>query len=315
MKQKSFTNFANEVIEELCQEERFSTAHVYLYALRAFTAFIGGGEIFFGGINKSALRNFQQHLEDLQRSYNTISTYIRVLRAVYNRAVDREIISGEFRLFAGLKTGVASEHKLALTASQMNRLVNTSCSEMPEEVRRAQDILKLMLLLQGMPYTDLAHLHKKDLNGDLLICHRRKTGTELCIKVVPEAMQLINLYRNEDTSSPYLLNLLSGKLKGEKAFEEYGSSIRNLNFQLGRLSGLSGIGDIKVSSYTARHTWATLAKYCQVPEEIISEGLGHSSLEVTRTYLKSFEGDELAKANRIIIDYIYSGRKTVWGKA
>ena len=67
-------------------------------------------------------------------------------------------------------------------------------------------------------------------------------------------------------------------------------------------------------TYTARHTWATLAKYCQVPEEIISEGLGHSSLEVTRSYLKSFEGDELAKANRIIIDYIWSGNKTLWNK-
>lgn len=67
-------------------------------------------------------------------------------------------------------------------------------------------------------------------------------------------------------------------------------------------------------TYAARHTWATLAKYCQVPEEIISEGLGHSSLEVTRSYLKSFEGDELAKANRIIIDYIWSGNKTLWNK-
>lgn len=66
--------------------------------------------------------------------------------------------------------------------------------------------------------------------------------------------------------------------------------------------------------YKARHTWATLAKYCQVPEEIISEGLGHSSLEVTRTYLKSFEGDELEKANRIIIDYIVTGNKNVWSK-
>ena len=66
--------------------------------------------------------------------------------------------------------------------------------------------------------------------------------------------------------------------------------------------------------HTPRHTWATLAKYCQVPEEIISEGLGHSSLEVTRSYLKSFEGDELAKANRIIIDYIWSGNKTLWNK-
>lgn len=67
--------------------------------------------------------------------------------------------------------------------------------------------------------------------------------------------------------------------------------------------------------YISRHTWATLAKYCQIPEEMISEGLGHSSLEVTRTYLKSFEGGEMAKANQMIIDYIYSGKKTMWSRA
>ena len=317
MKQKSLTGFMNEVIEELCQQERFATAHIYTYALRAFTEFVGGGEIFFGGLNKSSLRHFQHHLEDLQRSYNTISTYIRALRAVYNRAVDRELISGEFRLFSGLKTGVTSERKLAVTASQMNRLLNppTTCNELPKEVCQAQDSLKLMLLLQGMPYADLAHLHKKDIQGDLLTCRRRKTGTELCVKVVPEAMRLINLYRNQDPSSPYLLNFLSGTLKGEAAFNEYGRKLRNLNFQLTRLSELCGVGDIKVSSYTARHTWATLAKYCHVPEEMISEGLGHSSLEVTRTYLKSFDGDELAKANRMIINYIYSGKKKLWSRA
>ena len=103
MKQKSLTGFMNEVIEDLCQQERFATAHIYTYALRAFTEFVGGGEIFFGGLNKSSLRRFQRHLEDLLRSYNTISTYIRALRAVYNRAVDRELISGEFRLFSGIK--------------------------------------------------------------------------------------------------------------------------------------------------------------------------------------------------------------------
>ncbi|MCM0681063.1 integrase [Bacteroides thetaiotaomicron] len=68
-------------------------------------------------------------------------------------------------------------------------------------------------------------------------------------------------------------------------------------------------------TYTARHTWATLAKYCQVPEEVISEGLGHSSLEVTRTYLKSFEGEELNRANIVVNNYIITGEKRMWNEA
>lgn len=262
------------------------------------------------------MKRFQEYLDDLQRSYNTISTYVRVLRAVYNRAVDCGLIAGEYRLFAGMKTGVSSERKLAVTAVQMNNLLDKNLrNRLSPDVCEAQDTLALMLLLQGMPYTDLAHLHKGNLNGDLLICRRRKTGTELCVRLLPEAMRLIDRYKSSDTDSPYLLNILSGKRSGEAAFREYRDKLRSLNFHLSRLSECCGLEGVKVSSYTARHTWATLAKYCQVPEEVISEGLGHSSLEVTRTYLKSFEDDELDKANRLIINYIYSGRKTLWNRA
>ena len=315
MKQNSLTDFMNEVIVELQQEGRFATANIYKYALRAFTQSVGGGEIFWGGLNRRALHRFQTYLEDLQKSYNTISTYIRALRAVYNRAVDRGLVAGEFRLFANLKTGVTSEKKRAVTASQMQKLVHTPENrKLSPKICQAQDTLSLMILLQGMPYTDLAHLHKNDLNGGLLTCHRQKTGTELCVKVVPEAMVLIDRYRNCEPDSPYLFDLLSGTCPDKEAVEEYQGKLRELNLHLSKLPELCGVEGVKVSSYTARHTWATLAKYCQVPEEIISEGLGHSSLEVTRTYLKSFGGDELEKANRIIINYIVTGRKNVWSK-
>ena len=315
MKQNSLTDFMNEVIVELQQEGRFATANIYKYALRAFTQSVGGGEIFWGGLNRRALHRFQTYREDLQKSYNTSSSYIRALRAVYNRAVDRGLVAGEFRLFANLKTGVTSEKKRAVTASQMQKLVHTPENrKLSPKICQAQDTLSLMILLQGMPYTDLAHLHKNDLNGELLTCHRQKTGTELCVKVVPEAMVLIDRYRNYEPDSPYLLNFLSGTCSDKEAFEEYQGKLRELNLHLSKLPELCGVEGVKVSSYTARHTWATLAKYCQVPEEIISEGLGHSSLEVTRTYLKSFGGDELEKANRIIIDYIVTGRKNVWSK-
>jgi len=313
MEQNSLIDFMNGVIVELQREGRYATAYIYKYALRAFMQSVGGGEIFWGGLNRYALRHFQAYMEKQQKSYNTISTYIRALRAVYNRAVDRGLLPGEFRLFSNLKTGVNAEKKRALTASQMQQLMHTPQS-LPE-VREAQDTLSLMLLLQGMPYTDLAHLHKGDLNGDLLTCYRQKTGTELCVKLLPEAMELIEQYRNHESDSPYLLNILSGTQSDEAAFEEYRRKLRQLNLYLSKLPGLCGLEGIKVSSYTARHTWATLAKYCHVPEELISEGLGHSSLEVTRTYLKSFEGSEMVKVNNMIINYINTGKKEVWGKA
>lgn len=286
---ESLSKFMALIIEELKQEGRYSTAHIYGYALKAFASSQGGGEIFFGALTRGTLKRFQQYLERRLCSYNTVSTYLRVLRAVYNRAVDRLLIPGEMRLFAGLKTGIASERKLALTAQQMNSLL---CEEkdkaMPAQTKRARDLLKLMLHLQGMPFVDLAHLRKNDLKGDLLICHRKKTGKELHVKMMPETMILIERYRNTNASSHYLLNILSGNNNGEAAFKEYRTFLRQLNQNLEKLAQFRQMDNKRISSYTARHTWATLAKYCQIPEEMISEGLGHSSLEVTRTYFKEF---------------------------
>lgn len=331
MGMESFTDYMERVIAMLEEEERYGTARVYYYALRSFTLFVGGGEIFFGALNRRALKRFESHLLAALCSWNTVSTYTRALRAIYNRAVDEEIIEGDYRLFSKVFTGVTSDKKRALPAEQMHRLLQPEAEEnhaesedllqsMPEHIRRSQDLLTLMLLLQGIPFTDLVHLRKEDLksngNGEyLLSIRRRKTGTELNITVYPEAMELIERYKSNQPSSPYLLSFFDGLRNARERYKAYQILLRKLNYGLSRLSRFCRMGDTKISSYTARHTWATLAKYCQIPEEIISEGLGHSSLKVTRTYLKSFEGDELAKANRMIMEYIFTGKKNTWTKA
>lgn len=319
----SFTDFMNQVIEDLKKEERYGTAYIYGYALRAFCLFAQMRDIPFSAFTKVEMKQFEIFLLDKKKSWNTISTYFRALRAVYNRAVDTDTIKGEYRLFNGVFTGVTAEKKLALDAEDMQKLVDeTKNKEVAEVVNSSEGLLKarhlltLMLLLQGIGFADLVHLRKENLKRNakgkyVLHFRRQKTGTELTIQVSPEAMEIINLYRSTEASSPYLLNLLDKAGKGEAAYQEYRRQLRILNYNLARLAVLCGISE-KVSSYTARHTWATLAKFCEVPEEIISEGLGHSSLEVTRTYLKRFESDKMDKANKIIIDYVINGRKQNW---
>lgn len=329
---ESFTAYMQRTIAALEKEERFGTARVYYYALRSFTKFIGDGEIFFGALNRWSLKRFENHLLDTLCSWNTVSTYARALRAIYNRAVDEEIIEGDYRLFSNVFTGTKSEKKRALHAEQMHQLLKPEKGQpekehpekasrlqgdMPEQIQRSQDMLALMLLLQGMPFTDLIHLRKADLKNNIageyhLSCLRRKTGTELNVTVAPETLALMERYKSSNESSPYLFSFFDGLCNGREIYREYRLQLRKLNYGLSRLSAYCGMKDVKISSYTARHTWATLAKYCQVPEEIISEGLGHSSLKVTRTYLKSFEGDELAKANQMVLEYIFTGKKSTW---
>lgn len=312
---KSFTKFMLRAIEKLEGEGRFGTAHVYLYALRAFERFVGGGEIFFGALSRRSLVRFEDDLRSRRCSWNTVSTYSRALRAVYHNAVDAEVISNDSRLFSVIFTGVKSEKKRALQPEQMRALL--SKKKLPQRVSCSRDLLSLMFQLQGMPFVDLIHLHRDELHTDavgrsVLSCRRWKTGTEMNVTVTAGAMKLINQYRSTNPTSPYLLNFFDGITTAEGIYREYCRQLRNLNYGLSRLPGYCNLKGIKVSSYTGRHTWATLAKYCQVPEEMISEGLAHSSLQVTRTYLKSFAGDELERANRMIVNYVFTGKKELW---
>lgn len=314
----SYTAYMQRAIASLKAEERFGTAHIYFYALRSYTGFVGGGEVYFGALNRQALKRYEAYLLERSHSWNTVSTYVGALRAVYNRAVDEEVIAGDYRLFSNVFTGVKVEKKRALRAEQMQQIVGSTLSDTrhrPDDT--ARDLLTLMLLLQGMPFVDLIHLRKEDIKeGDDGTCRlssrRRKTGTALNVEVVPEALELINRYRSASPDSPYLLHFFDGMHSREAMYNEYRHRLRNLNYGLSQLSARCGLKGVRISSYTARHTWATLAKYCQVPEEIISEGLGHSSLKVTRTYLKSFEGGELARANRMVMACVFAGKKEVW---
>lgn len=321
----SFTDFMLQVIDDLEKEERYSTAHVYRYALHAFTTFVGGGEVFFGGISRHSLTRFEKFMIEQLRAWNTISTYVLALRSVYHRAVDSGVIGGEYRLFSGVYTGTKVEKKRALTKEDIRRLLFDPelCPPLPSEaeastllnqltapLREARDLLSLMFRLQGMPLVDLVHLRRNNLRTDatgrtMLTCHRQKTGTELSVCVSPEVLTLIDRYRNTDPNSTYLFRFLDAADKGKDAYHAYGRLLRRLNVLLAKLAAHYGMKDIKVSSYSARHTWATVAKFCHISEEVISEGLGHSSLEVTRTYLKSFEYGELDNANCTVMKRVF----------
>ena len=133
MRQKSLTDFMNEVIKDLCEQGRFATAHVYKYALRSFTEFVGGGSIYFGAFSTRSLRRFQTYMEERQLSYNTISTYLRSLRAVYNSAVDADLVRGEFRLFVSwrLRRCRCRSCSSSLCLPERSRLPLSACPVRP----------------------------------------------------------------------------------------------------------------------------------------------------------------------------------------
>ena len=168
----------------------------------------------------------------------------------------------------------------------------------------ARACLELMFRFHGMPFVDLAHLRKSDLKDGYLTLRRRKTGMPLSARVDSRAMQLLERYRNRDDTSPYLLCFLDGSLEGMAAYRDYLRILRLLNSKLRALALWRKVQG-KVTSYTARHTWATVGKYCHIPIEIISEGLGHASVTTTEGYMKGFGNNRMDRANKVIMNYIF----------
>ena len=308
-KNRKFYEFMNKTIEELKEEKRYGTAHIYQSTLHAFSNFFKSEVIFFHQINRATLKQFETYLRDKQLSWNTVSTYMRTLRSTYNKAADRNLVMDNSHLFSHVYTGVKSETKRALEVEEINQLLNgVPLQVLSEDLEECRVWANLMFQLRGMPFVDLAHLYKSDLKGNTLSYLRHKTGTQMIVEIPPTALELVNKYRDVNPHSPFLFPILSGKNKGEDLYAEYQQALRTLNYNLGRLARRCGITS-KVSSYTTRHTWATLAKYCNFSDQLISEAFGHSSVKVTEAYMKSFKNEEIRKANDAIIMYVANNGK------
>lgn len=313
-KERKFNEFMSMTIKDLKEEKRYGTAHIYQSTFNAFSEFCKSPVIYFHQINRATLKHFETHLRDKQLRWNTVSTYMRTLRATYNKAVEQRWTQKKNSLFDHVYTGVKSETKRALEVEDMNKLLcGTPSKELPEDLSLCRIWTNLMFQFRGMPFVDLVFLHKSDLQGNILSYRRQKTGTEMRVDVPPAAMELIGKYRNKNPHSPYLFPILSGNNQGEQLYIEYQRALRTYNYNLGRLAKLCGVTS-KVSSYTARHTWATLAKYCNFSEQLISEAFGHSSIKVTEGYMKSFKNEAIKKANDAIIRYVTSNGKKIVGR-
>ena len=322
MNESKMNDFMMSVITDLESSGRYSTAHVYRCALNAALSY-GGIAVQLEEITPGWLADYQAYLLAHQLLWNTISTYMRMLRAVYNRAVDAGIVPYIPHHFKSVFTGRQVNHQRALEGDEMRRILsdegepiedqaenseNTNVENKPDTHSRhnllwARACLELMLRFHGMPFVDLAHLRKSDLRNGYLMIRRHKTGMPLSIEVGPEAMALLRNYAHPDPNSPYLLDILDGTFTGKQAYKEYQRVLRILNLRLSQLSRKRGVGH-RVSSYSARHTWATVAKRCGIPVEVISEALGHASITTTEGYLKQFDNRTLEKANKVIIHYI-----------
>lgn len=269
-----------------------------LYRLRLFSGGVSPSlEMVF---TRSFLIRFERYLLGCGLSRNTSAFYLSALRSIYASAVS----GGEVRFVPGLFddvfTGSIPTRKRALSDRTVARLCGADLSGVPR-LARCRDLFMLSFYLQGMPFVDLLHLRRADLQEDMLSYRRRKTGSVVSVCVLEEARVILDRFMSEvadPASSPYLLPFIT--LFGKEGYTQYQSALRRHNRQLGELARHLGLSE-HLSSYVPRHTWATTAYHNGVEVSLVSQALGHHAEQITHTYLAQFSCDRLRAANQAVL--------------
>ena len=292
-KESSLFTFMHGVIAQLKQLGKVRTSETYTATLKSFMAFRGEQDVPLNGITSDMMIMYEAYLKTREVRMNTISFYMRNLRAVYNRAVEKGLTAQNYP-FRHVYTGVDKTVKRAIPIKAIKALKELDLSMKPS-LDFARDMFIFSFYTRGMSFVDMAYLKRTDLQNGILTYRRRKTGQELSIKWEKCMAEIIAKYPENKTV--YLLPIIKEERDERR---QYDNALHLVNYRLKELSTMLKL-QRPLTMYVARHSWASAAKAKNVPLSVISEGMGHNSDATTQIYLASLETSIVDKANKMIL--------------
>ncbi len=292
----SFISFKKSVVIQLKQLGRVRTSETYKATLNSFMAFLKEQDVPIYGITSNLMLLYEAYLKGRGVCMNTISFYMRNLRAVYNRAVEKGFTT-QNNPFRHVYTGVDKTVKRAIPIKAIKALKMLDLSMKPS-LDFARDMFMFSFYTRGMSFIDMAYLRKTDLLNGILTYRRRKTGQELNIKWEKCMDEIVTKFPENQTD--FLLPIIT---KHANERRQYDNAMHLVNYHLKELSTMLKL-QRPLSMYVARHSWASAAKAKNVPLSVISESMGHDSETTTQIYLASLETSVVDKANKMILDLL-----------
>ena len=290
----SLFNFMESIIVKLKQNGKVRTSETYKSTLNSFKKFRQDEDIMLDCLTSEIMEAYEAWHHKRGVAPNTISFYTRILRAVYNRAVEDDIIENR-NPFRKVYTGVDKTVKRALPLPVIKKIKALDLSLTPA-LDFARDMFLMSFYLRGMSFIDMAFLKKSDLKNGYVTYRRRKTGQQLIIEWTKEMQMILDKY--SENKSDYLLPIIRNSGLNERC--TYRNTGYNINHNLKRIAEMVGV-TIPLTLYVARHSWASAAKAKGIPLSVISEGMGHDSEATTQIYLASLDTSVVDKANSLIL--------------
>lgn len=287
--------YMNKVVKELADQKRYGTLNAYKSTTNRVARYISNNQDFcFNDITPQWLTDFVHHLYHDNLCKNTVNFYLRVFRAIYNRAAN-ENTQGAYKEspFQKVRVKTTKTNKRALELIEFQKLTKLDVSFDPN-LELAQDLFMFSYYCRGMSFVDMAFLKKTDIRNNTIYYKRKKNDEPLQIKIIPQLKALINKYKNK---GEYLLPII--KENNQPPYNQYRAGLQQLNKSLKLISGILNLPQL-LTSYVARHTWATTAKRSGIPISVISESMGHHSERTTNIYLASLDTNVIDKANEYL---------------
>ena len=253
-------------------------------------------DIPFSEMDCNWLRRYETWLRKQGKSENTIGIRFRNIRTIFNLAIDMEFVKQEDYPFKKFKVSKLHQEtaKRALSKDEILAVINYPTEGKDFYTRLAVALFTFSYFMGGINFVDMAYLTNRNITDGRLIYHRKKTSKLINLPLQDEALMVLKRYK--DNSKGYLFPILSNAHKTEQ------QKLNRLHKVITKVNrALKAIGEeldisIKLTTYCARHSYATVLKRAGVPTSIISESLGHSSERITQIYLDSFENNQIDKA-------------------
>lgn len=293
--EQSLFSFMQGIIGQLKQLGKARTSETYTAALASFMKFREGQDILLCEIDSNTMMLYEAWLKSKGVCPNTTSFYMRILRAVYNRAVEKELTEQKYP-FKHVYTGIGKTVKRAIPLKTIKHIKELDLTLKPH-LDYARNMFLFSFYTRGMSFIDMAYLKKSDLKNGTITYRRRKTGQQLTIKWEKCMEDIIAKY-GTNTATHYLLPIITNPCSDERT--QYRNAICRINVALKEVAKLAGL-HIPLTMHVARHCWASVAKSKNIPLSVISEGMGHDSEETTRIYLASLDTSVVDKANSLIL--------------
>lgn len=299
-KEITFKSFSEHLILQMYEINKTGNALVYQTALNRLIAFYGKDDLDFKDVNYVFLERFKHHLLVNGLKINSISNYIRTIRAIYNKAIKMKVVDRSFYPFYDVDIKSEKTAKRAILKEDLCKLRQLSLKQNSGSWK-ALNYFLLSFYLRGISFTDLAYLKCSDIKEGRIFYKRRKTHKNYSIRLFWEAESLIDqIHVSGDT---YILPILPNGVPedGIKAKKIIRQWIKTTNKYLKKLSSECDLVD-PITTYVSRHSFASIAKRLGYSNELIAEALGHEyGNKITNIYLDDFDNETLDEMHEKVI--------------